>query len=88
MNSRRHESILRNPLIAGTFHRTGAVEIWGRGTNRDIEECERWGVEPPSFEVVTGSRWDDPRQAAQLEETYRTTAAGRRVLDRHGGQDD
>ena len=69
MNSRRHESILRNPLIAGTFHRTGAVEIWGRGTNRDIEECERWGVEPPSFEVVTGSLWDDPRQAAQLEAT-------------------
>jgi ATP-dependent DNA helicase RecG len=40
-----HESILRNPLIAGAFHRTGAVEVWGRGTNRVIEECERWGVE-------------------------------------------
>jgi len=33
------------------------VEVWGRGTNRVIEECERWGVEPPSFEVVTGSLW-------------------------------
>jgi len=52
-----HESILRNPLIAGTFHRTGAVEVWGRGTNRVIEECERWDFEPPSFEVVTGSLW-------------------------------
>jgi ATP-dependent DNA helicase RecG len=57
MLSRPHESILRNPLIAGTFHRTGAVEVWGRGTNRVIEECERWGIEPPSFEVVTGSVW-------------------------------
>ncbi|MGH9896041.1 MAG: hypothetical protein ACREA0_29440, partial [bacterium] len=44
-------------MIAGTFHRTGAVEVWGRGTNRVIEECHRWGVEPPGFEVVTGSLW-------------------------------
>jgi ATP-dependent DNA helicase RecG len=57
MLSGPHESILRNPLIAGTFHRTGAVEVWGRGTNRVIEECRRWGVDPPSFEVVTGSLW-------------------------------
>jgi ATP-dependent DNA helicase RecG len=57
MLSGPHESILRNPLIAGAFHRTGAVEVWGRGTNRVIEECKRWGVEPPNFEVVTGSLW-------------------------------
>jgi len=57
MLSGPHESILRNPLIAGAFHRTGAVEVWGRGTNRVIEECQRWGVEPPSFDVVTGSLW-------------------------------
>lgn len=50
-----HKSVLRNPLIAGTFHRTGAVEVWGRGTNRVIEECWRWGVQPPTFEVVTGA---------------------------------
>ena len=52
-----HKSILRNPLIAGTFHRTGAVEVWGRGTNRVVEECKRWGAQAPSFEVVTGSLW-------------------------------
>jgi ATP-dependent DNA helicase RecG len=57
MLSGPHESILRNPLIAGAFHRTGAVEVWGRGTNRVIEECKRWGVAPPSFEVVAGSLW-------------------------------
>jgi len=49
-----HKSVLRNPLIAETFHRTGAVEIWGRGTNRVIEECERHGVEPPMFETASG----------------------------------
>ena len=48
--SESHQSVLRNPLIAETFHRTGAVEIWGRGTNRVIEECERYGIEPPTFE--------------------------------------
>ena len=34
--SRRHDSKPTNPLIAGAFHRTGAVEVWGRGTNRVI----------------------------------------------------
>lgn len=55
MLSGPHQSVLRNPLIAETFHRTGAVEAWGRGTNRVIEECERWGVEPPTFEERTAA---------------------------------
>lgn len=50
-----HRSELRNPLIAGTFHRTGAVEIWGRGTNRVIEECTRYGIAPPTFDDWGGS---------------------------------
>jgi ATP-dependent DNA helicase RecG len=50
--SGNHKSVLRNPLIAEAFHRTGAVEIWGRGTNRVIEECERHGIDPPTFEEV------------------------------------
>ncbi len=49
-----HKSIRRNPLIAGAFHRTGAVEIWGRGTNRVIEECQRHGIEAPIFEDRDG----------------------------------
>lgn len=36
---REDRSIPRNPLIAGAFHRTGAIEAWGRGTNRVIEAC-------------------------------------------------
>ncbi|MFA6032771.1 MAG: ATP-binding protein, partial [Myxococcota bacterium] len=50
-----HLSKLRNPLIAETFHRTGAVEVWGRGTNRVIDECIRWGIEPPKTGVSTRS---------------------------------
>src|SRR5574341_1305739 len=41
-------------IIAGAFHRTGAVECWGRGTNRVIAECERHGAAPPFFEERQG----------------------------------
>ena len=34
-----HKSIPRNPLVAEAFHRTCAVEIWGRGTNRVADMC-------------------------------------------------
>jgi ATP-dependent DNA helicase RecG len=44
-----HLSKLRNPLIAEAFHRTGAVEIWGRGTNRVIEMCQKHEAAPPMF---------------------------------------
>jgi len=27
----------------------------GPGTNRVIEECERWGIDSPRFEEVTGA---------------------------------
>ncbi|OGG06011.1 MAG: hypothetical protein A3F83_12555 [Candidatus Glassbacteria bacterium RIFCSPLOWO2_12_FULL_58_11] len=49
-----HFSRLRNPLIAEAFHRTGAVEVWGRGTNRVIEECRRYGLEAPGFREESG----------------------------------
>jgi len=49
-----HLSRLRNPLIAEAFHRTGAVEVWGRGTNRVIAACERHGIAPPTFEERQG----------------------------------
>jgi ATP-dependent DNA helicase RecG len=54
MLSRTHLSKLRNLLIAETFHRTGAVEIWGRGTNRVIAACKRHGAAPPIFEERQG----------------------------------
>ena len=55
MLSGPHLSKLRNPLIANTFHRTGAVEIWGRGTNRVIDECKRYGIQTPEFQEISGS---------------------------------
>lgn len=52
--SGRHESRPVNPLIAGAFHRTGAVEVWGRGTNRVIDMCKQHGAALPVFEERAG----------------------------------
>jgi ATP-dependent DNA helicase RecG len=52
--SGRHDSKPVNPLIAGAFHRTGAVEIWGRGTNRVIAACREHGAAPPLFQERGG----------------------------------
>ncbi|MCC7383262.1 MAG: putative DNA binding domain-containing protein [Deltaproteobacteria bacterium] len=70
--SREHLSVRRNPLIAEAFHRTGAIEAWGRGTNRVIEACRAYGIPDPTFvdesgavtvcfkaEVVAGARAGD-----------------------------
>lgn len=52
--SGRHDSKPTNPLIAEAFHRTGAVEVWGRGTNRVIAMCKKHGAPPPRFEERQG----------------------------------
>jgi len=44
-----HRSKPTNPLIAEAFHRTGAVEVWGRGTNRVIAMCKQHGAAAPTF---------------------------------------
>lgn len=54
MLSGPHLSRLRNPKIAQTFHRIGAIEAWGRGTNRVIDECKKYGLEPPTFREESG----------------------------------
>jgi ATP-dependent DNA helicase RecG len=53
--SGKHDSKPPNPLIAEAFHRTGAVEVWGRGTNRVIAMCQKHGAKPPIFQERQGS---------------------------------
>ena len=53
--TQEHRSIPRNPLIAGAFHRTGAIEVWGRGTNRVIEACRAYGIAEPTFTEASGA---------------------------------
>lgn len=86
MLAKEHPSILRNPLIAGAFHRTGAVEVWGRGTNRVIEACGAHGVAPPEFSeqagvvTVTFRAAVVPKAAAELEPGHRLTERQREIL--------
>jgi hypothetical protein len=54
MLSREHPSIRSNPLIVDAFHRTGAVEVWERCTNRVIEACQAHGIAPPEFKQEGG----------------------------------
>lgn len=53
--TQEHRSIARNPLIAGAFHRTGAIEVWGRGTNRVIDACRAYGIADPTFTEASGA---------------------------------
>lgn len=53
--AQEHRSIPRNPLIAGAFHRTGAVEVWGQGTNRVVEACRAYGIAEPTFTEASGA---------------------------------
>lgn len=78
-----HRSIPRNPLIAEVFHRTGAVEIWGRGTNRVIEVCESQGIEPPTFEEKAGAVYVTFRAPIGPEAGERHQVSTKSALSRH-----
>ncbi|WP_347241767.1 helix-turn-helix domain-containing protein [Thermus sp.] len=49
-----HSSVLRNPLIAQTFHYAGLIERWGTGTTRIIELCRQQGLPEPEFQNRQG----------------------------------
>jgi ATP-dependent DNA helicase RecG len=50
MPQSKYLSVLRNPIIAGVFHRTGLIDQWGRGTNRVVEMCRAAGIGAPVFQ--------------------------------------
>ena len=52
---KRHDSVLRNPLIGKCFFLIKYIEQWGTGTNRIIKECLNHGLPEPLFEELSGS---------------------------------
>jgi ATP-dependent DNA helicase RecG len=52
MLTRKHLSVLRNPMIADVFYRAGLIEQWGRGTNRVAEMCRAAGIAEPLFQEI------------------------------------
>ncbi len=52
---KKHDSVLRNPLIGKCFFLIKYIEQWGTGTNRIIKECLKHDLPEPLFEEVTRS---------------------------------
>lgn len=52
---KKHDSVLRNPLIAKSLFMIKYIEQWGTGTNRIIEACVTHGLPQPLFEILSGS---------------------------------
>ena len=54
MLKKKHDSILRNPLIANSFFLIKNIEQWGKGTNKIIQWCIKHGLKEPDFEEIGG----------------------------------
>ena len=52
---KKHDSVLRNPLLGEALFLIKFIEQWGTGTNRIIEECLNHGLPEPLFEEISGS---------------------------------
>ena len=46
-----HTSKPYNPLLAGTFFRSGQIEAWGRGIEKISETCRSWGKQEPFYQI-------------------------------------
>lgn len=50
----KHDSILRNPLIANCFFLIKNIEQWGKGTNKIVNWCIEHGLREPDFKEIGG----------------------------------
>lgn len=50
----KHPSVPGNPWIAEACFKGGLIEAWGRGTLKIIEECAKFNMPEPIFELVGG----------------------------------
>lgn len=54
MLKKKHDSILRNPLIANSFFLIKNIEQWGKGTNKIVKWCVEHGLKEPDFKEIGG----------------------------------
>ena len=52
---KKHNSVLRNPLIANVFFIAGKIEKWGRGTIDMIKDCKNVGNPLPIYEEMANN---------------------------------
>jgi ATP-dependent DNA helicase RecG len=69
-----HGSIPRNPLIAQAAYYVHAIERWGTGTTKMVEQCEARSLPPPEF--------TDAGYA--FSAVLRRTALSQKALEAHG----
>lgn len=50
----KHDSVLRNELIAKTFYSRGYIESWGTGIKTMMDSCKEHGIPAPKFAERTG----------------------------------
>lgn len=50
----KHDSVLRNKLIAKIFYLRGYIEAWGTGIKKIIDSCRDHGIAIPKFSERTG----------------------------------
>ena len=46
-----HQSIPRNPLVAGACYKAGYIDAWGRGIQKITDACEEYKIPAPKFEA-------------------------------------
>jgi predicted HTH transcriptional regulator len=49
---KKHDSVLRNPLIGKCFFLIKYIEQWGTGTNRMIKKCLSSGLPEPALKII------------------------------------
>jgi len=52
--TRKHDSVLRNELIAKVFYLRGYIEAWGTGTTKMVDLCKEDAIPAPEFSERTG----------------------------------
>jgi len=77
---KKHDSILRNPLIGKCFFLIKYIEQWGTGTNKIIKECLSHGLPEPLFEEITGSLVVTFRKYRVSEEIIKELSREERII--------
>lgn len=81
----KHDSILRNELIAKIFYLRGYIEAWGTGTTKMIDLCKNELIPVPRFSERTGGfsvmfKFAEPLGSSIIQKTSKLTSRQNEIL--------
>ncbi len=76
-----HTSVPHNPLIAGTFFRSGLIEAWGRGIEKISTACKEAGMPEPFYRIRPNEVMIDFNTVAQSAEKLLREQVGVQVRE-------